>query len=253
MGKNKYGSEEGFEPITSQQMYRIENNGEELMGMRKILMMENAGSRVSDFLLNYFKEDLSQKKIVSVCGMGNNGGDAMVANRHLSGYLSSKFSASNNSNSNSANLVLALPGKPSLIKTEEARTNWNIVQRMDSIKKIFFDTENGVQDLESEIEKSDIIIDGLFGTGIKGAIKDPFSRIIDKINRQKSKSFILSVDIPSGLNPDDGKISDKCVKADTTITFHRIKQGLLKNIEYSGNILPVKIGIPIEAEMEVVV
>jgi NAD(P)H-hydrate epimerase len=247
MDKIKRVSEKGFEPITSQQMYRIENNGEEILGMRKILMMENAGSRVSDFLLDHFK-DLSKKKIVSVCGMGNNGGDAMVANRHLSGHLASKSPASNNNIS----LVLALSGKPNLIKTEESRTNWNIVKRISSIKKIFFDTENGVNDLEDEIEKSDIIIDGLFGTGIKGTIKDPYSRIIDKINQQKSKSFILSVDIPSGLNPDDGEINDKCVKADTTITFHRIKQGLLKNIEHSGDILPVKIGIPAEAEMEVV-
>jgi NAD(P)H-hydrate epimerase len=248
MDKNKYEFENGFEPITSQQMYRIENNGEEILGMRKILMMENAGSRVSDFLLNHFKEDLSKKKIVSICGIGNNGGDAMVANRHLSGHLASKSSATNNDN----NLVLALSGKPSLIKTEESRTNWNIVKRINSIKKIFFDTENGIKDLEDEIEGSDIIIDGLFGTGIKGTIKDPYSWVIDKINQQESKSFILSVDIPSGLNPDDGEIYDKCVKADTTITFHRIKQGLLKNREYSGNILPVKIGIPIEAEMEVV-
>ncbi len=247
MDKNKYEFEKGFEPITSQQMYRIENNGEEILGMRKILMMENAGSRVSDFLLNYFKEDLDKKKIVSICGMGNNGGDAIVANRHLSGYLSSNSSATNNNN-----LVLALAGKPGLIKTEESRTNWNIVKKINSIKKIFFDTENGIKDLEEEIENSDIIIDGLFGTGIKGTIKHPYSRVIDKINQQKSKSFILSVDIPSGLNPDDGEINDKCVKADTTITFHRIKQGLLKNSEYSGNILPVKIGIPIEAEMEVV-
>jgi len=249
MDKNKHVYEKGFEPITSQQMYRIENNGEEILGMRKILMMENAGSRVSDFLIDYFK-DLGKKKIVSICGMGNNGGDAMVANRHLSGYLSSKFTASDNNNN--IHLVLALSGKPDLIKTEESRTNWNIVNRINSIKKIFFDTENGIKDLEDEIEKSDIIIDGLFGTGIKGTIKVPYSRIIDKINQQKSKSFILSVDIPSGLNPDDGEVNDKCVKADTTITFHRIKQGLLQNIEHSGNILPVKIGIPVEAEIEVV-
>jgi NAD(P)H-hydrate epimerase len=249
MDNNKQVFEKGFEPITAQQMYRIENNGEEILGMRKILMMENAGSRVSDFLLGYFK-DLSKKKVVSICGMGNNGGDAMVANRHLSGYLSSKFTASDNNNN--IHLILALSGKPDLIKTEESRTNWNIVNRINTIKKIFFDTENGIKDLEDEIEKSDIIIDGLFGTGIKGTIKGPYSRIIDKINQQKSKSFILSVDIPSGLNPDDGEVNDKCVKADTTITFHRIKQGLLQNIEHSGNILPVKIGIPVEAEMEVV-
>ena len=69
--------------------------------------------------------------------------------------------------------------------------------------------------------------------------------------KTKSKSFILSVDIPSGLNPDTGEIDDKAIKADTTITFHRIKQGLVKNVEQCGKILPVKIGIPIEAELGV--
>ena len=244
MNKNKNGLQNGFEPITSQQMYKIENNGERILGLRKLLMMENAGSKISDFLLNYFKDDLNEKKIVSVCGLGNNGGDAIVANRHISADLSSKFSTTNN------NLVLILLGKPDQIKTEESKTNWKIVEKIKCIKKIFFNTEN-LRDIEMEIERSDIIIDGLFGTGINGIIKDPFSKVIDKINQQKIKSFILSVDIPSGLNPDTGEIYDKAVKADTTITFHRIKYGLLKNIEYSGEIIPVKIGIPIEAEMDV--
>ena len=73
-------------------MYTIENNGERILGLSKLLMMENAGSKISDFLINYFKDDLNEKKIVSLCGLGNNGGDVIVANRHISGYLSSKFS-----------------------------------------------------------------------------------------------------------------------------------------------------------------
>lgn len=245
MSENKNGFQKGFEPITSKQMYQIEDNGEKIYGMKKLVMMENAGSKISDYLLNYFKDDLSNKKIVSICGLGNNGGDAIVANRHLSGYMSSKFSTTDN------NLVLILLGKPDQIKTEESKTNWNIVEKIYSIKKIYFNTEN-IRDIEMEIEGSDIIIDGLFGTGIKGTIKDPFSKVIDKINQQKTKSFILSVDIPSGVNPDTGEIYDKSIKADATITFHRIKQGLLNNIEYRGEILPVKIGIPKEAEIGVV-
>jgi NAD(P)H-hydrate epimerase len=238
-------SQSGFEPITSEQMYKIENNGEKIIGMKKLLMMENAGAKITEFLLKSFEDELINKKIVSVCGLGNNGGDAIVANRHLSAYLSSKFSMNNN------NLVLILLGNPQEIKTEESRTNWNIIEKIEAIKKIFFN-ENNKKQIEMEIQKSDIIIDSLFGTGIKGTIKDPYSSIIDNINKQKSKAFILSVDIPSGLNPDTGEISDKSIKADVTITFHRIKKGLLKNNEYSGKILPVKIGIPIEAEKEVV-
>ena len=245
MNKNKNFFQKGFEPITSQQMYTIENNGERILGLSKLLMMENAGSKISDFLINYFKDNLNEKKIVSLCGLGNNGGDVIVANRHISGYLSSKFSTTND------NLVLVLLGKSDQIKTEESKTNWKIIEKIKNIKKLSLDAEN-INDIEMEIESSDIIIDGIFGTGINGIIKDPFSKIIDKINQQKTKSFILSVDIPSGLNPDTGEIYDKSIKANTTITFHRIKHGLLKNIEYSGEILPVKIGIPIEAEMDVI-
>jgi NAD(P)H-hydrate epimerase len=245
MNKNKNFFQKGFEPITSQQMYTIENNGEKILGLSKLLMMENAGSKISDFLINYFKDNLNEKKIVSLCGLGNNGGDVIVANRHISGYLSSKFSTSND------NIVLVLLGKSDQIKTEESKTNWKIIEKIKAIKKLSLDAEN-INDIEMEIESSDIIIDGIFGTGINGIIKDPFSKIIDKINQQKTKSFILSVDIPSGLNPDTGEIYDKSIKANTTITFHRIKHGLLKNIEYSGEILPVKIGIPIEAEMDVI-
>jgi NAD(P)H-hydrate epimerase len=244
MHGNNYKVEKGFEPITSQQMYRIEDNGEKVFGMKKLLMMENAGSRIADFLIDSFKDDLGKKKIISICGLGNNGGDAIVATRHLSAFLSSKFSAEGNS------LVLVLVGNPGQIKTEESRANWRIVEKINSIRKICFDAQN-INDILKEVGNSDIIIDGLFGTGINGAIKEPFSKIIDTINQRKSKSFIFSVDIPSGLNPDTGEIYDKSVIADSTITFHRIKKGLLENIGYSGEIHPVKIGIPIEAEFEV--
>jgi NAD(P)H-hydrate epimerase len=244
MHKNNYETEKGFEPITSQQMYKIEDNGEKIFGFRKLLMMENAGSRIADFLIESFGEDLAKKKIVSVCGLGNNGGDAIVANRHLSGFLSSKSATNYNG------LVVVLLGDATQIKTEESKTNWMTIEKINSIKKICFNSQN-TKDIETEVENSDIIIDGLIGTGISGKIKEPFSKIIDKINQQRSKSFILSVDIPSGLNPDTGEVYDKSVKADSTITFHRIKKGILKNTEQCGEIHPVKIGIPIEAELEV--
>ncbi|MGN6350314.1 MAG: NAD(P)H-hydrate epimerase [Candidatus Nitrosocosmicus sp.] len=245
MDKEVNQFQKGFEPITSEQMYSIENNGEKIIGMKKLIMMENAGAKIAEFLLNSYNNNLIDKKIVFICGLGNNGGDAIVASRHISAYLSSKISLIDN------NLVLILLGKPEQIKTYESKTNWNIIEKIESIKKILFNNDNK-NEIEMEIQKSDIIIDGLLGTGIKGKIKDPYSDVIDFINKQKSKSFILAVDIPSGLNPDTGEITDKSIKADVTITFHRIKHGLLKNKEQSGEILPVKIGIPIEAERGVV-
>jgi NAD(P)H-hydrate epimerase len=95
------------------------------------------------------------------------------------------------------------------------------------------------------IKRSDIIIDGIFGIGIKGKIKEPHSSVIDAIN--SSKAFKIAVDVPSGLDPDTGEIHDKCVKADATITFHRMKTGL-PGRKVCGKIIVQHIGIPPEAE-----
>jgi len=68
-------------PISSEQMYRIEDNGHSIFGMKKLLMMENAGHGLADFILSEQGPHLDGKKIISFCGTGNNGGDAMVASR----------------------------------------------------------------------------------------------------------------------------------------------------------------------------
>jgi NAD(P)H-hydrate epimerase len=237
---NNFGIQKGFEPITASQMYQIENKGENVIGMKKLVMMENAGCRIFDFLVQRF-ENINKMDIVAICGLGNNAGDAFVCLRHLSAHIESCFPGSSNT------LTLILMGNPSQIKTEEAATNWKIIEKIGLIKKIYADSTD-MDKIGNEVNNADIIIDGLFGTGIKGRIKEPYSSMIDLINKQQGKSFILAIDIPSGLNPDTGEITDKAVKANSTITFHRTKTGIIKNQEHSGEIVSVKIGIPIEAE-----
>jgi NAD(P)H-hydrate epimerase len=109
---------------------------------------------------------------------------------------------------------------------------------------------NAVELAKTKISESDIIIDGIFGTGIKGEIREPFSSAIDLINN--SNTYVVSVDIPSGLDPNNGSFHDKCVRANDTVTFHRIKKGLTMNKKYVGNLHLEKIGIPIESEQGVV-
>ncbi|MGN6560064.1 MAG: hypothetical protein ACTHJ2_06010, partial [Candidatus Nitrosocosmicus sp.] len=64
MDKEVNQFQKGFEPITSEQMYGIENNGEKIIGMKKLIMMENAGAQIAEFLLNSFNNNLMNKKIV---------------------------------------------------------------------------------------------------------------------------------------------------------------------------------------------
>jgi len=239
---SNFAVEKGYEPITSSQMYQIENNGDSIYSMKKILMMENAGSRVADFLIDEFKENILNKLIVAVCGKGNNGGDALVAIRHLSGYILAR-----NKSNNKINLSVILLCRPDELKTPESILNWQIISNMESIRKFTIESNN-ITEIEDEIKNSSIILDGIFGTGIKGEIKEPFSKVIETINYRKGTTFILAVDIPSGLDPDSGKIIDKAINADATITFHRPKHGLLKNLEIVGRLIVKKIGIPFESE-----
>jgi NAD(P)H-hydrate epimerase len=227
-------------------MYEIENKGESIYSMKKILMMENAGSRIADFLKNEFKENILDNHIVAVCGKGNNGGDALVAMRHLSGYIIAR-----NKSDKKTNLSVVLLCSPEELKTTESILNWQIISKIESIRKFTLEL-NRLSEIEDEIKKSSIILDGIFGTGIKREIKEPYSKVIDTINHEKATTFILAVDIPSGLDPDSGKIIDKAIGADATITFHRPKHGLLKNPGIVGRLIVEKIGIPIEAEKGVV-
>jgi NAD(P)H-hydrate epimerase len=181
---------------------------------------------------------LKNKKIVAVCGTGNNGGDGFVASRHLAGY--------------GAKVVVILLGSPSDLRSEEARLNWSIIEKMDSIELIF--GKELTSEIKNRIASANIILDGIFGTGIKDEIRQPYASAIDAIN--KSKAYVLAVDIPSGFDPNTGQIHKKCIMADATITFHRLKVGLAEKKKnkkkYTGPVYVEWIGIPPEAEKGIV-
>ncbi len=216
--------------ITSKEMMEIEEKADN-MGISRLLMMENAGAGVAyNIVRMYDKKDIKYCKVVVICGLGNNGGDAMVSARHLAYYGS--------------NITVILLGSSKGIKTHEAKTNYNILARMRSIKVI--EAESIDDNIKSIISSADIIIDGIFGTGIKGEIKEPYSTAIDVINA--SDAYKVAVDIPSGLDPDTGYIYGKCVRADITVTFHRLKKGLVDSGKNTGRVIVWNIGIPLDAE-----
>jgi NAD(P)H-hydrate epimerase len=233
--RNIKGRFRGEEPISSDQMYSIEDKAHNVIGMKRVYMMENAGHGLADFIILKFRGKLRGKRIVVICGTGNNGGDGFVAARHLSYYYG-------------ASVQLILLGSASDLRTEEAKINWQIIQKMDSIELI---TDNEINDkIKKTIEYAEVIIDGIFGTGIRGEIREPHASAIKIIN--KSKAFVVSVDVPSGIDPNTGRAHDISVRADATVTFHRMKIGLLNNKKYSGTVHIEKIGIPHESEEGIV-
>ena len=130
-------------------------------------------------------------------------------------------------------------GESKKIKTEESQWNWNLLEKMPSVKLITGTNPNF--DF-----KPNIIIDGILGTGISGEIREPYASAINFINN--SDAFKFAVDVPSGLDPNSGNTANIVVKANLTVTFHKMKKGMPKRNDLCGEIVVEKIGIPPEAE-----
>ena len=214
--------------ITVKQMMQIEENGHQ-MGFSRKFMMENAGAASVKRLIEKFG-DITSKNILVFAGLGNNGGDGLVIARHLAGYGST--------------VTVFLLGEPDNIRSEECSWNWNLLEKMKSIKLLTGGNLDYLNDSEF-----DIIIDGILGTGISGEIREPQASTITFIN--KSNAFKLAVDVPSGVDPDTGNKNSPHVVADITVTFHRMKIGMPKAKDVCGEIFAEKIGIQPEAEIGV--
>ena len=208
--------------ISVDDMYKIENKGHD-MGFLKKFMMENAGAAAVRRLIEKFGS-VEGKNIAIFVGMGNNGGDGMVMARHLAGH--------------NANVRVILLGMPEKIKTEESKWNWSILEKMKSVEWV--DNPN------DDNFKPDVIIDSILGTGITGEIREPYSSAIIYIN--EADCFKIAVDVPSGLDPQTGETANVYTKCDMTVTFHKMKQGIPKRKDLTGEIFVEKIGIPPDAE-----
>jgi len=211
-------------------MMQIEENGHQ-MGFSRKFMMENAGAATVKRIKEKYGMMILEEGILVFAGLGNNGGDGLVIARHLAGYGS--------------RVVVFLLGEPDNIRSEECSWNWNLLEKMKSIKLLV----GGNFELLDNLDKFDIIIDGILGTGISGEIREPQASAITFIN--KSNAFKLSVDVPSGVDPDTGNKNSPHVTADMTVTFHRMKVGMPKRKDVCGEIFVEKIGIPPEAEIGV--
>ena len=209
--------------ITVEQMYNIENKGHD-MGFLKKFMMENAGAAAVKKLVEKLG-NVDSKNILIFVGMGNNGGDGLVMARHLAGY--------------NAKVTVMLLGNPENIKTEESNWNWSILEKMPSVKLM----TGGSTNFDF---KPDVIVDGILGTGISGEIREPYASAINYINQTNCYKF--AVDVPSGLDPQTGETANIFTKCDMTVTFHKMKQGIPKRKDLTGELFAEKIGIPPEAE-----
>ncbi len=211
--------------IASRVMRALELNSE-YFGVSRLQLMENAGQRVAAEIASRFKPE--ETRIAVFCGLGGNGGDGFVAARHLTclGFR----------------VEVILAGRAESILDKAARKNWFALQPLkDSVTLHEVYDSSLIPTVEAEV-----FVDALLGIGLKGAPRPPVSQLVTKIN--ETKAVRLSVDVPTGISSDSGYVLGEAVKADLTVTFHRVKPGLLKAKEYTGELVVREIGVPSEFE-----
>ncbi len=211
--------------VTAKQMSEIDAYCIDQLKIPGVVLMENAGIGVVNQALVLLKNNPAGKQVLILCGPGNNGGDGFVAARHLINQGAQVYT-----------LVLSPREK---IK-DDALVNLEILEKMDHLVR-FLDT------FVQPIVKPDLIIDAMLGTGVKGALRGIFIEYVEWANQQPCKT--LAVDIPTGVNGDDGSINGPVIKADITATMALPKPGLLfsPGREFAGKIETIDISMPQKA------
>jgi NAD(P)H-hydrate epimerase len=215
-----------FRALSVKQARAIDARAREQFGMPTLLLMENAGRAVAEEVLKGLRN--RRGRIAVFCGKGNNGGDGFTAARHLSAQGKS--------------VDIFLAGETGEARNE-AKANLDIL--LKSGQKVTQVSEKNLRLVKNKISHYGLIIDALLGVGITGEVRRIYRDLIGIIN--SSRAYILSVDIPSGLDADTGEVLGICVRADKTVTFVAPKRGMLKGsgLKYCGKIVVKDLGVPL--------
>lgn len=205
---------------TTEQMREMDQQTIQNYEVPGLILMENAALQFIEVLKERFGP-LNEKRIVIICGKGNNGGDGLAIARHLSHY-------------SGANVQIVLIEAADAFRGQalanfKMAVNYQI--KIQSSKDLNF-------------KNFDLIIDAIFGIGFKGSINESTAQIIEKIN--SSGLTVASVDVPSGLDSDTGMITGSAIKAKLTVTFGLAKYGQLvyPGADFVGELVIVDIGYP---------
>ncbi|MBZ4665373.1 NAD(P)H-hydrate dehydratase [Mahella sp.] len=213
--------------VTVQQMRSIDRIAIERYGIPGVVLMENAALAVVDRVMKRVQHH-NGRRIAVVCGGGNNGGDGLATARHLYQH--------------GLNVKIYLLTNPSKFNGDAA-VNFNIIQGI-GVPCMQLDDENALHEFYTDIKYVDVIIDAIFGTGIKGEVTGLPADVIRAIN--ESAGYVISVDMPSGINGDTGEVCGCAVTADQTVTFAlpKIGQIIYPGKKYVGHLSIADISIP---------
>jgi len=212
--------------VTAKEMRRIEKKAD-AGGLSYVTMMENAGRAVAEEIGQ--RVEVTDKQILVLVGPGNNGGDGLVAARHL--------------HDAGAQATLYI-----WKRRVEGDENFRLAQERD-IPTVWAEEDAHLATLHRLLEEANVIVDSLLGTGISRPIEGLLKEILEvtkRKTREKREIFVIAVDLPTGLNCDTGEVDPATVPADLTVTLAFPKLGffLFPGAEYVGELVVADIGIP---------
>ena len=208
--------------LTAAQMREVDRRTIE-SGIPGIVLMENAGHRVAEFLERHFAP-LAAQRVAVLCGKGNNGGDGMVVARQLRTRL------------RPAALDVVLFCAPEELKADAA-ANYRMLQVCQCPV---------LREIPREAANATLVIDALLGTGVSGPAAGPILEGIRAINSRFPLAKVVAIDIPSGLPSDSAEPLGEFARADYTLTFTAPKVGqvLAPNCDHVGELIVCPIGSP---------
>jgi len=216
-------------PVLSRvQMRAFDKHAIDACKVPSLVLMENAGRGAADVIeREVLGGRVDGKRVVVVCGAGNNGGDGFVVGRHLL--------------ARGARVEAWLAGEATKM-TADCRANYDafvgLGGRVDAVAPAALDP------LRVALAASDVVIDALFGTGLDRPIGELFAGVVGFINDARVRKVAL--DVPSGMNADTGVAMGTAVRADFTVTFAHLKLGHVtgQGAHLSGVVRVVDIGVP---------
>jgi NAD(P)H-hydrate epimerase len=183
------------------------------------VLMENAGAAAADVAADMVR---AGDTVLVMAGSGNNAGDGFVIARHLV--------------NRGLQVEVATAVADEGYKGDAALNYW-IIEKMRVPMRLWQSPAGGGK-------AYGLIVDALLGTGLSGTLRAPYVEMIDFINGTGTP--VLAVDIPSGLDGDDGAVHGAAVKATTTVTFALPKKGLFigQGPSHAGDVILADIGMP---------
>ena len=215
--------------LTAAQMREVDRRTIEESGIPGLVLMENAGARAYELLAGRFAP-LNARRVVILCGKGNNGGDGLVIARHMV------------VRGDATGLRVVLVGDPDALQGDAA-TNYGMLRGVDCKPLVVCGSEDW-QGIRSLLLPAEVVVDALLGTGLKGPARGICLEIIDDVNANFGHAEVVAVDMPSGLPSDSGEPAGAAMRASRTITFTapKVSQIFPPNCEQIGELTVARIG-----------